>query len=147
VKIVEYLKNPKVYIFGILSAIFFGTLPIVGKLSMLEMNSQTMVTLRFLMIIAGALIFLLMSGKLKDLIISNRDVPLMLAGGVLLAFETLFFWWGIANVNIIPLLAIYWSYPIFNLSFDIISKEIKFHWYQVAIILIGIIGVYLGGVY
>lgn len=140
----ELLKNPHLYIFGFLSAIFFGMITSVGKLAMLQLNSQTMIVLRYTMIVLSCLFLILVFNKWRDLKVRKKHIPIMVFAGILLALETLTFWWGIANFNIIPFLAIYWCFPLMNLGMDIVLKEVKISLPAVIVIIVGVIGVYLG---
>lgn len=139
------LKDYSKYIYGLLSAICYGAFTTLGKLSMLELNSQTIVTLRFGLLIITILIATLLFKNLGYLKIKRKDMPLMIFTGAILTVETLLFWLGFSlSLTIIPFLALYWSFPIMNLILDIVSGDMKLYWKPVLLIGIGIIGVILG---
>ena len=139
----KFLKESK-YLYAILSAISFGAFTSLGKLAMLEINSQTIVTIRFSLLIVSILLFTLLFKNLGYLKVKRKDIPLMAGTGILLSMETLLFWYGLSSANIIPFLAIFWTFPLFDLLIDIGTGKVKNKLYAFIIVLIGAIGVYLG---
>jgi len=131
------------YLFGILSAICFGSIAVVGKLALLESNPQTILLIRFGIVAIVVFLALLLSGQVRALKLKKRTALLMLTVGIFQAVETSLFWFGLSNLTVIELLALFWTYPLFNLMIDISLGKIKDKLKSAVLIIIGIIGVFL----
>jgi len=131
------------YLFAILSALSFGTVAIVGKLALLNTNPQTILLVRYGMISVIMLFAIILAGKVKTLKLNRNTGTLILAVGVLQAVETSLFWFGLDNLTVIELLALFWTFPLFNLMIDMsigkITQKIK----STLLIVLGIVGVFL----
>lgn len=132
------------YIWGILSAICFGSLTAIGKLALIESNPETILLLRFVLVclIIGTGMFLWKQLKLFKL--KKKHIPMMGIAGLAFSFETIGFWIALENMEIIQLLALFWTFPMMAAIIDSIQER-KFDYRLLIVLIIGFIGVYLGG--
>ena len=69
----------------------------------------------------------------------------MIGIGVFYTIETIGFWIALDNIEIIQLLALFWSFPLMILIIDIILGKIDNKIKSVSLVILGIIGVFLAG--
>lgn len=139
------MKPINKYMYPLMAAICFGSFTALGRLALLDLNSQTIVVIRFSVLCLTILISLAFTKSLYKLKVKPKDIPLIGFMGITLILETLSFWYGLTNYDIIPLLGIYYSFPLMNYIIDVISKDVKLTGLSVVTILVGFIGVYLIG--
>lgn len=129
------------YLWGIISAICFGSLTTFAKLSMLDSNAETTLILRFLLVSSIIFIFILLFKDIKLLNIIKNPYKLILLG-IFFSFETIFFWWALGDMDIIPFLALFWSYPMMILLINSVL-EYKINLKSIFLVILGFFGVFL----
>ena len=131
------------YLFGLLSAICFGSIAVVGKLALLESNPQTILITRFGIVAIVMFLSLLLANQVRGLMLKKGVAGFILLLGIFQAVETSLFWFGLDNLTVIELLALFWTYPLFNLVIDISLGKIRDKVKSALLIILGIVGVFL----
>jgi len=130
------------YIWGILSAICFGALPIIGRFSLIETTAETILFIRFSLVCLIVLMFFFMSKQMKLLKLKKRHIPMMMLAGIAFSFETIGYWIALGNIEIIPLLAIFWTFPMISCVMDmILNRELELK--LMLLLIIGSLGTFL----
>jgi len=130
------------YIWGILSAICFGSLTAIGKFALMNTTPETVLLLRFALVCILIGIGYLIVSKLRDLKLKRKDLPIMTIAGLAFSFETIGFWIALDNIDIIPLLSIFWAFPLFGAMLDLVIDR-SFNVKIFLLLILGFLGVLL----
>lgn len=136
------------YLWGILASLCLASVTLAGKIAFLELSVQTLLLLRFLVVVAVVLTILLFSRRLKTLTVKRKHLPLILVTSICLALSNICFWHALTFMYVLPLLAVFWIFPVFSLILDLSANKVKWGYKSMSLVVIGSVGVYLamGGI-
>lgn len=131
------------YLWGLLSALCLAVITPLGKLALVDINQETILFVRYCLCLAIIFVTALILKKHKLFKVPKSKIPILILTGVMFALETALFWIALGEIDIIPFISLFWSYPIMLFSIDVASKELEFNWWIPILVIIGFIGVFL----
>jgi len=130
------------YIWGILSAICFGSLSTLGKLLLIDTNPETVLLLRFTIACSIIILIYVLTQNLSKLKVLTSDIKYMLIAGLAFSFETIGFWIALEHLDIIELLALFWTFPLMIYLINcLLDKYIDYR--AILLFISGSIGVFM----
>ncbi len=136
-------KNFKGELFVVISAVGFGTMGVLGKLAYKEgLNTQTLLTLRF--IFASLILFVILKLKGKSVKIPAEHIKsYFFLGSILYTLVSFFYFFALNYISASLTVVIFFLYPIYVTIISIVFLKDKLTKIKLICLIVSFVGIYI----
>lgn len=142
-EVAQKTKSYKGELFVIISAIGFGTMGVIGKLAYKEgLNTQTLLTLRFLF--ASLLLFIILKVKGKSLKIPRAHIKsYFFLGTILYTLVSFFYFFALNYISASLTVVLFFLYPIYVTVISIVFLKDKMTTIKLICLIMSFLGIFI----